>query len=315
MARAGIPHRRVRVPPAFPWLRRTAGGRPVPVAFLQPPGGRHGRAPVGGVEAGEREPGLIPQEDQVRLDGQALFHDPFDVVDDPVEGAVGQHQELDLVEPSGPPVGQQGPLDVLQRDSAVHPVLAERVRVEIGHLRSGLHQPVVVGLVAVAVDQHDLSGPDDRLQHDLVGRGRAVGHEEGLLGAEGPGGQLLRLLDRPDRVEQRVQAAGRGGGFGQEHVEPVELAHVLDPAGVDDRLPARDGQRVEHPGGLAAVVPQRAEERRLVPRLHPAQDRQVQLEPVFLEENAVEPAAELARDLLDRYLGYIWPWRTGPAGS
>ena len=51
----------------------------------------HGRAhPVGRLEAREAEPGLVPQEDQVRLDGQALFHDPAHVVNAAVEGAVGE---------------------------------------------------------------------------------------------------------------------------------------------------------------------------------------------------------------------------------
>jgi hypothetical protein len=172
------------------------------------------------MEAGEREPGFIPQEDQVRLDGEAFFHDLFDVVDDAIEGAVGQHQELDPVEPTGPPVGQQRPFDGLQRHRPVHPVLAERVRVEIGHVGPGLHEPVVVGLVAVAVDEHDVARRDDRLYDDLVRGRRAVGDEEGLLRSERSRGQLLCTFDRPGRVEQRVESTGRGGGSARNTLSP-----------------------------------------------------------------------------------------------
>jgi hypothetical protein len=42
------------------------------------PGGPHrGARPVDRMEPGEREPGLIPQEHQVGLDGQALLHHPL----------------------------------------------------------------------------------------------------------------------------------------------------------------------------------------------------------------------------------------------
>ena len=51
-------------------------------------------------EAGEAEPGLVPEEDQVGLDREALFHHAAHVVDVAVEGAVGQRDRLHLVEPA-----------------------------------------------------------------------------------------------------------------------------------------------------------------------------------------------------------------------
>jgi hypothetical protein len=71
-----------------------------------PFGRRAGRAHGGAraidkVEAGEGEPRLVPQEDQVEPDGQAFAHHPPDVVDDAVERAVGQHQQLDPVQLPG----------------------------------------------------------------------------------------------------------------------------------------------------------------------------------------------------------------------
>jgi hypothetical protein len=70
------------------------------------------------VEAGEGEPGLVPEENQIGLDGQALLHHPFDVVDDPVEGAVGEQQHLDVVQLARPPQRQQLALDLPQRHAA-----------------------------------------------------------------------------------------------------------------------------------------------------------------------------------------------------
>ena len=122
------------------------------------------------VEAGEREPGFVPQEHQVGLDRQALLHDPLHVVDDPVEGAVGQGDHLDPVELSGPPQVQQLGLDLAQRHRAVDGVVIERVGLQIDHVGAAQHHPVVVGLVAVAVQQHDVARSHQGLGDDLVGR-------------------------------------------------------------------------------------------------------------------------------------------------
>ena len=71
----------------------------VAVARGQRGGGAHGRAPaVERVEAREAEPGLVPEEDQVRLDRQALLHHPPRVVHVAVEGAVGHVDHLHAVE-------------------------------------------------------------------------------------------------------------------------------------------------------------------------------------------------------------------------
>jgi len=47
-------------------------------------------------------------------------------------------------------------------------ILVERIRVEVAHLRAGEHQSIVVRLVAVAVDQHDVIGPNQRLPTILL---------------------------------------------------------------------------------------------------------------------------------------------------
>ena len=72
------------------------------IAFTQNPGTVHGRSlPVRGRAAGKGEPGLVPQEDHVRLDGQDLLHVAPHIVDQPVEGAVGQKHHLGFVQTSG----------------------------------------------------------------------------------------------------------------------------------------------------------------------------------------------------------------------
>ena len=88
------------------------------------------------VETGEGEPGLVPEEHQVRFDRQALLHDAFDVVDDPVEGAVGQGDHLDPVQLPGAPQIQQLGFDLADRHRPVHGVVVERVGLQIHHVGS-----------------------------------------------------------------------------------------------------------------------------------------------------------------------------------
>ena len=183
-------------------------GQPQPLR--ERAGGPHGGArPVHRVEPGEREPGLVPQEDQVGLDRQALLHHPPDVIDDPVERAVGQQQHLDPVQLARPPQRQQLALYLPQWHRAVHRILVQRIGVEVGDHGAGQHQPVVVRLVAVPVDQDDVAGLHYGLHDDLVRRRGAVGDEVGLPGAERLSRELLRLAQRPGGLEQRVEPAGR----------------------------------------------------------------------------------------------------------
>jgi hypothetical protein len=224
------------------------------------------------MEPGEGEPGLVPQEDQVGLYRQAFLHHPLDVVDDPVEGAVGQQQHLDPVELARPPQREQLLLDLPQRHGTVHRVLVHRVGLQVGDHGPGQHQPVVMRLVTVPVHQHDVAGLDQGLHHDLVRGRRPVSDEVGLPGTERPGRELLGLPQRSGRFQQRVQAAAGRRRLGQEDVQAIEVDHVLDPVRVHDRLAMRDRQRVEDPGRPVAVAAQRAEERRPVPGTDAVQD-------------------------------------------
>ena len=104
---------------------------------------------------------------------------------------------------------QQLLLDLAQRHGAVHRVWVQRIAVEIDDMGARQDQPVVVRLVAVAVDQEDVAGLHQRLADDLVGGRGAVGDEIGAPGAEGARRQLLRLLDRAGRLQQRIEPAAR----------------------------------------------------------------------------------------------------------
>jgi hypothetical protein len=115
----------------------------------------HGRALARDrVEPGEGEPRLVPEEDEVGFDRQAFGHHLERVVDDAVERAVRQGDHPHLVEPARGPVVEQQLLDPAQRHRPVEGDIVERVRLEVRGARTGEHERVVVGLVAVAVD-HD----------------------------------------------------------------------------------------------------------------------------------------------------------------
>src|SRR5467141_2013544 len=54
----------------------------------------HRRAPaVERTPSGKSKPRFVPQKDEVRLDSEALFHDPLDVIYVPVKSTARQHQE------------------------------------------------------------------------------------------------------------------------------------------------------------------------------------------------------------------------------
>ena len=209
-----------------------------------------------------------------------------------VEGAVGQRDRLDLVEPARRLQVEQRLLDVAQRHGAVHRVRDHREGFDVVGLRPGEHHPVVVRLVAVAIGDDDVAGFEQRLVDHLVGGRGAVGDEEHAVGAEGARGRVLRLLDVARRLEQAVQSTGRRRRFREEQVGAVELAHVADPVRLEDRLAARDGQRVERADRTLRILLQVVEERGLVAVLDAVEDREVDLHRLL---DLVEDAAKAGR--------------------
>ena len=283
-------------------------------ALAQARGGAHAGAPaVGRVKRGEGEPGFVPEENHIRLDGEALFHHPLDVVHDAVESTVGEQHQLHPLELAGALQREQRTLDRFERHRAVHRVFVQRIGIEIDDVRARQHHAVVMRLVTVAVQQHDVARLDQGLHHDLVrGRG-AVGDEESSLRAERAGGELLRALDRPDRLQQRVEPARGSRGLGEKNTQAVEVDHVLDPVRLQHRLTARNRQRVKHPRGLLAVMAQRGEERRLVAVGDALQEAEMQLAIVLLAvEHAMEVFAQLARDFFRGHVGHEIEIELGP---
>ena len=249
-----------------------------------------------GREPGKAEPRLVPQEDQVRLDRQALFHHAARVVHVAVERAVRQVDQLDAVELALRPEIEKGLLDGAERHRSVHRVFGERERLDVVRLRARQHEAVMVRLVAVAVDDDDVARRAESHDHDLVGRRGAVRGQVAALGAEGPCRELLHRLDVAGRLQQAVEAAGRRRGLGQEDVGPVELAHVADPLRVEDRLAAGDGQGMEGPDGPLGVVEQVGKVRRPVAVVDAVHDAEVDLERLLhVEEDAPDRGRLLAR--------------------
>ena len=274
--------------------------RPQPRAQLV--GGAHrGALAIGRVEPGKGEPRLVPEEDQVGLDRQTFLHHPVDVVDDAIEGAVGQQQHPHAVQLAGGLEVQQLLLDLAQRDRTIHRIFVQRIAVEVADLRPSQHQPIMVRLVAVAIHEDDIVRPHKGLHDDLVAGRCAVGGKKGLFRPEGAACQFLRLLDRAAGFQQAVEPAGGGGGFGQKDVGPVEGAHVLDPVRPGDRLAPADRHGMKDARGLLGIIRQSREERRLVACLHTPQDIQVKLHEVFLivEDAPADPQFG-ARNILHR---------------
>ena len=119
----------------------------------------HGRAlPGPRHRGGKRIPRLVPQEADVRLDRQHLFHDASGVVHDTVEGAVGEQQHAHPVQLSSRLEIEQRLFDRVERNGPIDGELRQRIRIQVERIRAGQHQTVVVRLVAVAVDQHDVAG-------------------------------------------------------------------------------------------------------------------------------------------------------------
>src|SRR5205823_5960536 len=69
---------------------------------LQSRGCSHsGTTPVKRTPPGKSKPRFIPKKNQIGFDGQALFHDPLDVIDLTVECAVGKHEHSRTIEFAG----------------------------------------------------------------------------------------------------------------------------------------------------------------------------------------------------------------------
>src|SRR5829696_5523324 len=102
-----------------------------------------------------------------------------------------------------------------------------------------------------------------------------------------------------------VEPAGCCAALGEEQVDAVELAHVADPVGLEDRLAACNRERVEGADGTARIALQIIKEGRFVSRLHAFQDGQMNLERLLdgVEDAAHAVGGRIACELLDAAVG------------
>ena len=275
--------------------------------FLDVAGGTHRRARTQEWrEPCETKPGFIPKEDQIRLDRQAFFHDAAHVVDVAVKRAVREVHHLRAVQPTFRLQVQQCLLDRPKRDRAVHRVFRHGECLDVERLRAGQHHAVVVRLVAVAVDDGDVAGREQRLHRHLVRCGCAVGDEEHVIRTEGARGFLLGLLDSACGLEEAVEAAGRCAALREKKRRTVEFAHVANPVRPEDGFSASNRQRVKRADRPLRVLFQVVEERRFKSILHALQDRQVQLEQFLdrVKDATNRVGVRVAGYLLDRAIGH-----------
>src|SRR4029077_11265707 len=175
----------------------------------------------------------------------------------------------------------------------------QRIGFDIERLPAAKDETVVMRLMAVTIDQKDVAGTNQPLHRDLVRSRSAIGPKEELLTTKGSSGFILGDLDVPSRLEERIQAAGRGGGLREEHIGAVEMAEVADPMRIEDRLTTRHRQGVEGADRTPRIFFQVVEGRRLVALVNAFQDRQVDLHQVF---NPVENPPNILRIEMARHL-------------
>src|SRR6516225_9342480 len=148
----------------------------------------------------------------------------------------------------------------------------------------------MVRLMAVPVDQHDVSRSQQGLLDHLVRSRSTVGDEEDVVCTEGSGGFLLGDFDIAGWFEQTIETTGSCRGFCKEEIQSIELAHVAYPVRLEDGFPSCDGQCVKRADGTLRIFLQVIEKRRVVPVCDPIEDAQVQFEGLLnLIENT--PAA------------------------
>ncbi len=247
-------------------------------------------AAVERVEGRVGQPGLV----EVQVLDVAVEHalDGLGVVEHAVVGRLreGQHARLDLlgVHALEQRVGLDLRLDGRGLEFALRngPDDAEVVArgfQEHGN-RPGHDDAVQDGLVAVAVHHHHVARCHGVVPHHLVGRGRAVGHEEAVVGVEDARGVALALADGAVVVQQLAQFFHGIADVRAQHVLTIELVVHLAHGALEERHAARVARAVPAVGAVFRVVQQRLEKRRL---------------------HALQVALGLADDVLGHELGRV----------
>ena len=200
------------------------------------------------VKGGVGVPGLIEVQ---HLDTAAqLLLDQLGVVAQAVIGGVGHHRQFRF---RWAPTGQGAGVDLgadrlraefAQGDRADDPQLVA-LRAQVERDRAGHDDRMQHRLMAIAVHQHQVIAPHHGMPDDLVGGGRAVDHEERMVGAKVTRSAGLGFGQGPGVIEQRAQ-------FGHRHRQ-VRAQGVL-PKELMKRLPHR-AFAIGHATAMAGGVP------------------------------------------------------------
>jgi hypothetical protein len=225
-------------------------------------------ASVERMERRVRQPGLVEVQ-RVDVAVERML-DGLGVVEHAVVGALGEREDARLDLP-GVDIGQQRvggdlALDRLDRELALRDrpddaVVIARGREEHRH-RARHDDRVQDRLVAVAVDHHHVAGRHRVVPHHLVGRARAVGDEEAVVGVEDACGVAFARRHGPGMVEQLAELLDRVADVGAQHVLAEELVEHLAHRALQEGHAARVTRAVPRIRAVLRVVHQRAEERR-----------------------------------------------------
>ncbi|OQC27814.1 MAG: hypothetical protein BWX70_02088 [Verrucomicrobia bacterium ADurb.Bin070] len=208
-----------------------------------------GHRRVIGMETEIGRPRLVRvEEDAVTLAEPCDFPDR---IEDPLVGAGGEDQHARL-----------GVFGVVRRDRAPQIFHGNRnpdaeVGVEAGGQvvgdGTGHHDGMMDRLVAIAVEQHGLAGPQQRHQHGFVGGGRAIGDVTALRRTEDLGGESLGIGQRRARFGRGevAQTVDRNAEIGAEGHGPVFVAEPLQKERPAEGVAGVVARRV--PGGAGLV--------------------------------------------------------------
>ena len=229
------------------------------------------KAAIEAVKSGVRQPGFVEVQ---RVDvAIQLVLDGLGVVQNAVVGALRQRQDA-RAHRGGIHTRQQGvDRDLLAdglwrelalRDRADDAVVVARGRQEHRH-RASHDDAVQDALVAVAVDHHHVARRHGVVPDHLVGRGRAVGDEETVVGVEDARRVALALRHRTGVVEQLAEFFDAVADVGAQHVLAEELVEHLPHRALQERHAAAVARAMPRIRAVLRVVHQRLEERRRQP--------------------------------------------------
>ncbi|MNZ73507.1 hypothetical protein D3C78_919180 [compost metagenome] len=117
-------------------------------------------------------------------------------------------------------------------------------------------------LVAIAVHQHQVIAGDHRVPDNLVGRGRAIDHEKGVIGAEIACCTGLGFSQGAGMIEQGAELRHRHRKIRAQGVFPEKLVKRLPDRTLVIRHPSAVTGGVPRVIGIRGVLHQRLEKRR-----------------------------------------------------